>query len=206
MTISISHLQIVYNVSSTLSRFCLIALLTRFHAESQISLFYDPHHSGFFSTAADAPDLILRLKDGMDNAEPSTNGVTASNLYRLSSLLNDPEFNGMPYSKYAHSTLDAFSAEMIQHPYLFVGMLDSVVASNLGVKSIVITGPQEKVEQKIKEIRLKRTGLLETVARIGGDSKCTWLQERNDLLASANERKPAVQICEAGVCKQELIL
>ena len=142
----------------------------------------------------------------MDNAEPSTNGVTASNLYRLSSLLNDPEFNGIRYSKYAKDTLEAFSAEMIQHPYLFAGMLESVIASNLGVKSMIISGPQEKVEQKIKEMKTKKSGLLETVARIGGDSKSAWLKERNELLASVDETKPALQICEAGVCKEELVL
>lgn len=173
--------------------------------ESQISLFYDVHHSGFFSTTAGAPDLILRLKDGMDNAEPSTNGVAASNLYRLSSLLNDPEFNGMRYSEYAKGTLEAFSAEMIQHPYLFAGMLESVIASNLGTTSFVISGPCGKAEQKIRQIRTRRSGLLETVARIGEGSKCAWLKSKNELVANMDETKPAVQICEAGSCREEVI-
>ncbi|KAI9689527.1 MAG: hypothetical protein M1822_010178 [Bathelium mastoideum] len=173
--------------------------------QSQISLFWDVHHWGFFSTAADASDLILRLKDGMDNAEPSTNGVTASNLYRLSSLLNDPEFDELRYSEYARRTLEAFSAEMIQHPYLFAGMLKSVVASNLGVKSTVISGPQDKVEQKIRQIRTRRPNLLGTVAKIGEGSKCTWLKGRNELVASMDETKPAIQTCEGGVCSEEII-
>jgi hypothetical protein len=32
--------------------------------QKQIELFWDSANGGFFSTAADAPDLILRLKDG----------------------------------------------------------------------------------------------------------------------------------------------
>lgn len=32
--------------------------------QKQIELFWDPENGGFFSTAADASDLILRLKDG----------------------------------------------------------------------------------------------------------------------------------------------
>ena len=180
------------------------ALLTTL-AETQISLFYDPQQYGFFSTAAGAPDLILRLKDGMDNAEPSTNGVAASNLYRLSSLLNDPEFNGLRYSGYAKGTLEAFSAEIIQHPYLFAGMLESVITSNLGMRSVVVSGAHEKIEQKIRQIRTKTSGLPETIARIGEGSKCSWLKGRNDLVASMDETKPFVQICEAGACREVML-
>lgn len=32
--------------------------------QKQIELFWDPENGGFFSTVADASDLILRLKDG----------------------------------------------------------------------------------------------------------------------------------------------
>ncbi|KAL9080102.1 MAG: hypothetical protein Q9157_001062 [Trypethelium eluteriae] len=173
--------------------------------QSQISLFYDSLHSGFFSTTADAPDLILRLKDGMDSAEPSANGVAALNLYRLSSLLNDPEFNGIRYSAYAKGTLEAFSAEMIQHPYLFAGMLESVVANNVGIRSVVISGSHEKLEQQINQIRTRPSGLTETVARIGGSSKSSWLKDRNELVANIDETKAAVSFCEAGTCKAELI-
>ncbi|KAF2397118.1 DUF255-domain-containing protein [Trichodelitschia bisporula] len=56
---------------------------------TQIALFWDSRAGGFFSTSANATDLILRLKDGLDNAEPSTNGASARNLLRLASYLED---------------------------------------------------------------------------------------------------------------------
>jgi uncharacterized protein YyaL (SSP411 family) len=36
--------------------------------QKQIELFWDSENGGFFSTAAAATDLILRLKDGTDSS------------------------------------------------------------------------------------------------------------------------------------------
>ena len=112
----------------------------------------------------------------------------------------------MRYSQYAKGTLEAFSAEMIQHPYLFAGMLESVIASNVGTRGFVISGPRGKVDAKIRQIRSRRSGLLETAVWIGEGSKSEWLRSRNELVANMDETKAAVQICEGGACREEAIL
>lgn len=68
----------------------------------------------------------------MDNAEPSANGVSASNLFRLGSLLEDEN-----YGKLARSTITAFEAEIMQYPWLFSSFMPGIVAANLGVKGVV---------------------------------------------------------------------
>ena len=40
-------------------------------ADSMLERFYDPEHGGFWQSAAGAKDLILRIKDDYDGAEPS---------------------------------------------------------------------------------------------------------------------------------------
>ncbi|KAE9978949.1 hypothetical protein EG328_001157 [Venturia inaequalis] len=171
--------------------------------KTQIALFHDTSamSGGFFSTTATAPDLILRLKDGMDNAEPSTNGVSASNLNRLSSLLNDPS-----YATLAKSTVQAFEAEMMQHPFLFVTLLDSVVMGRLGVKGIVITGDGPDVDDAIRKIRTGAGGnRFRTVIRVGGGGcKGDWLWKRNSLVRGLKADRPGVMVCEDGVCKEVL--
>ncbi|KFY57011.1 hypothetical protein V497_05841 [Pseudogymnoascus sp. VKM F-4516 (FW-969)] len=107
---------------------------------TQITLFLDPLSSGFFATAAGAPHTILRLKDGMDTSEPSTNGVSASNLFRLSSLLGDDK-----YEELAKGTVGAFEAEIMQYPWLFASFMPSVVAGVTGVKAIVRVGAGDPV-------------------------------------------------------------
>lgn len=75
---------------------------------------------------------LFRLKTGTDAATPSTNGVIAQNLLRLSSLLEDES-----YKTLARQTCNAFAVEILQHPFLFVNLLDVVVGLEVGVKTVV---------------------------------------------------------------------
>ncbi|KAL3965083.1 hypothetical protein ACCO45_002087 [Purpureocillium lilacinum] len=94
--------------------------------KTQVNLFHDPA-GAFFSTTSSSPHSILRLKDGMDTSLPSTNAIAASNLFRLGSLLDDER-----YSALARGTVNAFEAEILQHPWLFPGLLAGVATARLG--------------------------------------------------------------------------
>ena len=61
-------------------------------AKTMIDLFYDPDHGGFFESVADAKDLILRVKEDYDGAEPSGNSVAAQGLLRLAAITGRAEF------------------------------------------------------------------------------------------------------------------
>jgi len=93
--------------------------------KAQIAKFYDPA-GGFYTTVADAPHTILRLKDGLDTTLPSTNAVSVENLFQLGHILADDK-----YVSLAHDTINAFEAEMLQHPWLFPGLLGGVVKARL---------------------------------------------------------------------------
>ncbi|KAJ4857038.1 hypothetical protein T069G_07935 [Trichoderma breve] len=109
--------------------------------KSQTALFYDTA-GAFYSTTQSSPHTILRLKDGMDTSLPSTNGVSVSNLFRLGELLGDEKFTG-----FARETINAFEAEMLQHPWLFPGLLGGVVVARLGLG----------LELKTVDVRYKTT-------------------------------------------------
>ncbi|KAJ3530776.1 hypothetical protein NM208_g9175 [Fusarium decemcellulare] len=94
--------------------------------QTQLSLFYDSA-GAFYSTQASSPHTILRLKDGMDTSLPSTNAVSVANLFRLSNILSDEDLAAK-----ARQTINAFEAEMLQHPWLFPGLLAGVVTARLG--------------------------------------------------------------------------
>ncbi|KAL5325269.1 hypothetical protein ACEPPN_006394 [Leptodophora sp. 'Broadleaf-Isolate-01'] len=177
--------------------------------QTQISLFYDSDStSGFFSTPASAPHIILRLKDGMDTSEPSTNGTSASNLYRLSSLLNDAS-----YAEKAKTTIAGFESETLQYPWLFASFMPSVVASQLGVRGVVVAGGEggEGVQGerigKVKEFEKSPRGGLGTFAWLK-DGEGGWLRGRNELLKEFRGRDgvPRVMVCEGGVCVEEGVL
>lgn len=77
------------------------------------------------------PGPILRLKTGTESATPSVNGIIARNLVRLGTLLEDDE-----YRMLARQTCRAFSVEILQHPFLFVGLLDAVVGFETGTRQV----------------------------------------------------------------------
>lgn len=165
--------------------------------QTQLKLFWDREHLGFFSTPEGQKDLIMRLKDGMDNAEPGTNGLSAHNLDRLGALLEDNA-----YTKKARQTASAFEAELMQHPFLFPSMMDAVVAGRLGIQHTVITGEGQRVEEWLRRYREKPAGL-ETVSRIG-QGLGEWLTQRNALVKAMDANREGVMVCEAGMCKEEL--
>lgn len=167
---------------------------------TQIDLFWDDIHGAFFSTRIDQPDTLLRLKDGMDGAEPSTNGVAATNLYRLSALLEDTS-----YASLAARTCAAFALEAAQHPFLFGSMVPALVAGRLGMRSVVITGSGADVEQAVDKVRCK-VNMGTVIIRLGGEAKAEWLRAKNDVVSVLDPERSRVQVCAGGVCRDDFAL
>jgi len=152
---------------------------------------------GFFDASATQHDLILRLKDGMDGAEPAANGTSAQNLLRLAALLDDAQ-----YARRARATLAAFEPEVLQHPFLFVGLLDAVVGVRLGVRAAVVCGEGARVDALLRRERLA-LGAVAAVARIGpGARSDAWLRARNTLVAAMDPARAVVLLCHDGVCTE----
>lgn len=167
---------------------------------TQLALFWDPAPStaAFFSTPADQPDILLRTKDAMDNAEPSVNGVSAANLFRLSVLLHDDD-----YAARARRTVAAFEVEILHHPGLFSGLLSSVVASKLGMRSLLVLGDGPDGDAALRHARESvRPNIAVSSLRAGQDQD-GWLRGRNTLLRDLDlgNGKGMVQLCEEGQCR-----
>lgn len=69
--------------------------------------FWDEEHGGYFHTAVDDPQLLVRTKPVYDGAEPSGNSVAAHNLLFLANLIDAPR-----YTKQAEELLRAFSTDL----------------------------------------------------------------------------------------------
>jgi len=55
-------------------------------ADGMIARFADKEAGGFWQSAGDAPDLILRVKEDYDGAEPSGNSVAILALFKLAAI------------------------------------------------------------------------------------------------------------------------
>jgi uncharacterized protein YyaL (SSP411 family) len=112
--------------------FFVQALLDLFEAAPEVSLlktamelssrglarFEDQQENGFFSTEQGAGDLLLRLKDDYDGAEPSGNSVATDVLLRLSVLTGDAAFR-----ERAERSLRSFAPKIKVQPTMAPQML-----------------------------------------------------------------------------------
>ena len=87
-------------------------------ARRGFSRFEDENGGGFFSTAGDAADLVLRIKDDYDGAEPSGNSVATDVLFRLAHLIGDEQFR-----KRAEKSLHTFAPKIKAQPTIAPQML-----------------------------------------------------------------------------------
>jgi uncharacterized protein YyaL (SSP411 family) len=104
-------------------------------AEAMLAKFYDPENGGFWQGAADSKDLILRVKDDYDGAEPSGNSVATLSLLKLGAITG-----GKNFTDAAGKTLRLFAARLQQFPQAMPFMLHALDFSLQEPKRVVIAG------------------------------------------------------------------
>jgi uncharacterized protein YyaL (SSP411 family) len=98
----------------------------------QNELFWDESSGGWFSTTGQDPNVLLRLKEDYDGAEPSASSISAMNLLVLSHLLDDPD-----WAEQVDRTLRGFGSRLEQ--------MGRAVPMMAGALSTHIAGPQQIV-------------------------------------------------------------
>jgi uncharacterized protein len=104
--------------------------------ETAIRYYWDESDGGFFFTASDHEQLILRSKAAIDNAIPSGNSVMAMSLLRLHLLLNRTDLRDK-----AAAILNLFGATAAQNPFAHERLLSAIAAWHEGFQEIAIVGP-----------------------------------------------------------------
>jgi uncharacterized protein len=94
--------------------------------------FADPT-GGYFNTEGSAADILFRLKDDHDGAEPSANSVAAMNLIRLSRILGRADFEST-----ARNVITSFREMLDRHPAAMPQMLSAADALLADPLQIVI--------------------------------------------------------------------
>jgi hypothetical protein len=105
-------------------------------AERAMELFEDREGGGFFSTPAGAENLVLRLKDDYDGAEPSGNSMMALALLHLARITGREDFR-----RAADKTLEAFGSRMASGGAGVPQMLVALALALSKPVEIVLAGP-----------------------------------------------------------------
>lgn len=80
-------------------------------AEAMLGKFYDAENGGFWQSAAEAKELILRIKDDYDGAEPSGNSVATLALLKLAAITGRSDIK-----QAAEQTLKLFAPRLEKIP------------------------------------------------------------------------------------------
>jgi uncharacterized protein YyaL (SSP411 family) len=90
-------------------------------AETMLARFYDTENGGFWQSIADAKDLILRVKEDYDGAEPSGNSVAILALLKLGKITDRNAF-----TQAAEKSLRLFAHRLQQVPQAVPCMLQAL--------------------------------------------------------------------------------
>jgi len=110
-------------------------------AESMLARFYDTKDGGFWQSTGEAKDLILRVKDDYDGAEPSGNSVAAMALLRIAAITDRKEFK-----EAAEKTLRLFADRLQQVPQAVPFMLAAFDFAFEEPRRAVIAGGTEQAD------------------------------------------------------------
>lgn len=112
-------------------------------AERMCARFFDSKEGGFWQSPAGSADLILRVKEDYDGAEPSGNSVACLALLRLGAIADRADFK-----KAAEQTLRLFASRLQSLPQAVPNLLMALDFWLEEPKRAVIVGKAEARERK----------------------------------------------------------
>jgi hypothetical protein len=163
-----------------------------------VTMFRDAEGGGFFTTGSDAPALIVRTKDQMDDATPAAASVAAGAFLRLHALTGDEQWRDV-----ALEALAATAPFAARHPRGFAAALDAATFLTDPVREIVIVGPAGNGATDALRREVARRVLPATVSAIVAPTSDATTTPLLGALVEGRELvdgRPAAYVCEQYVC------
>jgi uncharacterized protein YyaL (SSP411 family) len=161
--------------------------------------FFDETNGGYFSTSGKDPNVLLRMKEDYDGAEPSPSSIATLNLLRLGQITGDAKLR-----ERADKTLAAYAEGLAQMPTAMPQMLCSLDAALNKARQVVIAGKRDADDTKtlLREVR-QRYAPNQLVLLADGDAGQAWLGQKLEFIRTATpiKGKAAAYVCEDFTCK-----
>jgi uncharacterized protein len=159
-------------------------------------LFEDRASGGFYSTAEGGSDLILRMKDDYDGAEPSGNSIAALDLLRLAHAGGPADF-----AESAARTLSVLGQRLAGTPQAVPQMLAAWLYSLDAPKQVVIAGERGAAKGLLDAVRARF--LPETAVFLLDEASREPLGRRMPALGGMTplDGRPAAYVCENFACQ-----
>jgi uncharacterized protein len=162
-------------------------------ADELLRLFTDEEGAGFFTTGADAEQLVVRMKDLFDDATPSANSLAANGLLRLAALTGDTR-----YEEPARAIAAMLAPSAASHPTAFAHVLSAVERVTTSPLEVAVIG--ERDDPRTQLLRSEIFGrLLPVSVTLTGTAR-----DDVPLLAGRELRDglPTAYVCEHYTCRR----
>lgn len=160
-------------------------------ADLMITEFWDEENGGFFFTANNHEDLLVRNKDFFDNAHPSGNSVAADVLLKLAKLTGEEK-----YERFAVTVLRLVSAQIRRYPTGFGRALSALAFHLDKIKEIVILGDSDELKREVWQTYLPNKVVV-LAENAENTAEIPLLNERKLI-----DGKPTVYVCENFTCQK----
>jgi uncharacterized protein YyaL (SSP411 family) len=158
-----------------------------------IAEFWDEENGGFFFTASDHEELIVRNKDYYDNATPSGNSVAADVLLKLSKFFADEK-----YERFAATVLRLVATQISRYPQGFGRALSSLEFHLNPAKEIVIIGQAgNELAKAVGQTYVPNAVILRSNDPEAESEIIPLFKDRH-----STDRKPTAYVCENFVCQR----
>ena len=167
-------------------------------ADKLIELFADPQEGAFFSTAAGNSDLVLRIKDDYDGAEPSSNSIAVMVLLRLAAITGLARFE-----EAALQALRAFAGRMKSQPATIPQMLAAYMFSEKKPKQVVLAGELSSpgMEDMLAEVRRRflPNAIVLLLNQAGTERLAAWSPAVSEMRSL--DGKATAYVCQDFTCQ-----
>jgi len=162
-------------------------------------LFRDAKEGGYFSTSGSDANVLLRMKEADDTAEPSPNSITALNLLRIGYMLDESDAR-----QRAEETLEGFAKQLEAAPSSIPQMLVALSWSRSKPKQVVIAGKTDDAatQAMLREVHQHFIPHGVLILADGGAGQ-QFFAERVEFIKNVTETngKPTAYVCENFVCQ-----
>ena len=162
--------------------------------------FWDDARGGYFNSAAGAADVLVRLKEDYDGAEPAASSTAAMNLLRLSSLTGSEAM-----LERARRTLAAFRGRWEEAPYAMPQLLCAFESALEPPRHVVLSGsPGAPGFAALAAVVRETLGPRRTLIALDGTGGSrAWFAARSPWMEQmgARDAAPTAYVCEEFVCR-----
>src|SRR5439155_5811309 len=159
----------------------------------------DVKQGGYFSTSGADANVLLRMKEADDTAEPSPNSISALNLLRVGYRLDQNDTR-----QRAEETLKAFAKQLEAAPSSMPQMLVALSWSRSKPKQVVIAGKADdaSTQAMLREVHRHFVPHEVLILADGGTGQ-QFFAERVEFIKNVTQTdgKPTAYVCENFVCQ-----